>query len=84
VAQAKPHLVDKIVPALLQVEKAKYQTPECRNVALGHVLKSVDLFFEHIRDHQVAIEFARRLLRNRRNAVKLRARAFLKKHERIA
>jgi hypothetical protein len=84
VAQAKPHLVDRIVHALLQVEKAKYQTPECRNVALGHVLKSVDLFFEHVRDHQVVIEFARRLLRNRRNAVKLRARAFLKKHERIA
>lgn len=84
VAQAKPHLADRIVHALLRVEKAKYQTPECRNVALGHVLKSVDLFFEHVRDPQLVIEFAKRLLRNRRNAVKLRARAFLKKHDRIA
>ena len=84
VARAKPHLVDRIVQALLQVERAKYQTPECRNVALGHVLKSVDLFFEHVRDPQAVMNFAKRQLRNRRNAVKLRARAFLKRHERIA
>jgi hypothetical protein len=83
VAQAKPHLVDRIVQALLQVKKAKYQTPECRNVALGHVRKSLGLFFEHVRDPQVVIDFAKRQLRNRRNAVKLRAHAFLKKHEGI-
>jgi hypothetical protein len=64
----------------LQVERAKYQTPECRNVALGHVLRSVDLFFEHVPDPQVVIEFARRQLHNRRSGVKLRARAFLKRH----
>jgi hypothetical protein len=68
----------------LQVERAKYETPECRNVALGHVLKSLDLFFERIPDSQPVLDFARRQLRNRRDAVRLRARAFLQKHERIA
>jgi hypothetical protein len=80
VARAKPHLADTIAQRLLQVEQAKYQTPECRNVALGHVLKSVELFFAHLRDPRPVIDFAKRLLRNRRTAVKRRARAFLKKH----
>jgi hypothetical protein len=78
VALAKPHLMDKVVCALLQVETATYQTPECRNVALGHALKSLALVFNHVRDRQPIIEFARRQLRNRRNAVQRRARAFLK------
>jgi len=80
VALAKPHLVDKIVNALLQVEEAKYQTRECRNVALGHALKSLDLIFAYIRDRQRIIDFAKRQLRNRRNAVRVRARAFIKNH----
>jgi hypothetical protein len=80
IALAKPYLVERIVPALLQVERAKYQTPECRNVALGHVLKSLDLIFEKISDRQPVLDLAKRQLRNRRNAVKVRARAFLKKH----
>jgi hypothetical protein len=77
---AKPYLVEKIVPALLQTEKAKYQTPECRNVALGHVLKSLDLVFDHIRNPQPVLALATRQLRNSRNAVQVKARAFLKKH----
>jgi hypothetical protein len=84
VALAKPHLRDKVVQALLQVETAKYQSPECRNVALGHVLKSLDLVFGDVGDQQQVINFVKRQLRNRRNAVKLAARRFLKKHEWIA
>jgi hypothetical protein len=84
VALAKPRLMDKVVRALLQVETAKFHTPECRNVALGHVLKALDLVFEHVRDRQLVMAFAKRQLRNRRNAVKLRARTFLKEHGRIA
>jgi hypothetical protein len=84
IARAKPRFADKIVRALLQVEAANYQTPECRNVALGHVLLSLDLFFEHIRDPQPVVAFVERQLRNRRNAVRRRAAAFLKKHRKSA
>jgi hypothetical protein len=48
------------------------------------VLKSLDLLFDQVLDRQLVIDFAKRQLRNRRNAVKLKARAFLKKHEVIA
>jgi hypothetical protein len=81
VALAKPYLANKVVDALLQVEKAKYQTPECRNVALGHVLKALDLIFEQIHDRQPMVDFAKRQLRNRRHSVRQRARSFLKKHD---
>jgi hypothetical protein len=84
IALAKPHLADKIVRALLQVEAANYQTPECRNVALGHAVESLDLFVGNTRDPQPVVAFVERQLRNRRNAVKRKATAFLKKHEQVA
>ncbi len=80
IAAAKPYLVDKVLPALLRVEAANYQTPECRNVALGHVLKALELLFKHIRDRSVVLDFAKRQLGNSRNAVKQRARTFLKRN----
>jgi len=82
IARAKPQLADRIVRALLRVEAANYQTPECRNVALGHVVNSLDLFFEHIAGPEPVLAFVRRQLGNRRNAVKKKAAAFLKKRGR--
>jgi hypothetical protein len=80
IARAKPYLADRIVPALLQVEQARYDTPECRNVALGQVLKALRVFSDHVSDRQELLDFATRQLRNRRDAVKREARALLKKH----
>ena len=37
---AKPHLVKRIVSRIMRVERAKYATPECRNVAIGHALRA--------------------------------------------
>ena len=80
IARAKPHLADKIARALLRVEKANYQTGECRNVALGHTIASFDLFFEHLDKPQPVVELVKRQLHNRRNAIRLKAAKFLKKH----
>jgi hypothetical protein len=79
IARARPEFAGRIVRALLRVEAANYQTPECRNVALGHVVKSLDLFFEHIADPEPVMAFVQRQLGNTRNAVKKKAAAFLKK-----
>ena len=35
IGRSRPDLVDRIVPAILGVERATYETPECRNVAIG-------------------------------------------------
>jgi hypothetical protein len=34
----RPDLLERIVPAILDVERAAFETPECRNVAIGQVL----------------------------------------------
>lgn len=80
VARAKPHLADRIARAFLQIEDAMYRTPECRNIALGHAIKSLDLFFEHLREPTPMIEFVRRQLKNPRHATHVKAVRFLKKH----
>ncbi len=39
IAQARPELLDQIIPAILGVRRATYKTPECRNVAIGQTLE---------------------------------------------
>jgi len=79
IAQAKPHLADRIARALLRVEAANYQTAECRNVALGHVVESLELFFGQVQQSAPVVGFVRRQLDNPRNAVKKKAARFLKR-----
>jgi len=38
IARCRPDLLDRIIPAILDVEQATYETAECRNVAIGHAL----------------------------------------------
>jgi hypothetical protein len=79
IALAKPALIAKIVDALLQVEKAKYQNAECRNIALGQVIKSVEQFFGQIQDKEPMLQLIKRQLKNSRPATKKAAENFLKK-----
>jgi hypothetical protein len=81
-AKAQPHLADRIARALLQVEAANYQTAECRNVALGHVVESLELLFDQIGNRPPVLEFVRRQLKNPRPAVRRKAERFLSHHER--
>ena len=80
IALAKPGLADKIARQILKVEKAEYQTAECRNVAIGHAITSLDRFFDLISQKQAVVRFVRRQLTNRRNAVRKKATEFLKRH----
>ena len=80
IAQAKPYLAEKIARAVLRVESAKYQTTECRNVVIGHAIKSLDLFFRRLKQPGPVVEFVKRQLNNRRPAVKKHAAKFLKKY----
>jgi hypothetical protein len=80
IARAKPHLADRIAQEILQVQRARYKTAECRNVAIGHAIEAFDVFFDLIGDAQPVLRFVRRQLRNTRNAVRKKADSFLKKH----
>ena len=79
IAATKPWLVERIAKALLNVEKARYKTAECRNVALGHAIQSLDGIFDQINDKGPVIRLIRRQLKNPRNATRKKAERFLKK-----
>jgi hypothetical protein len=80
IAAAQPALAGRIAQALVGVEKAVYQTAECRNVALGHTVESLDGFFGVIPEPAPVIAFVRRQTRNPRSAVSRKATRFLKRH----
>jgi len=80
IANAKPELVGRITAELLKVEQASYQTPECRNVALGQAIDAFDVFFDQVADKEVVLAMVERQLSNTRNATRQRAERFLKRH----
>ena len=83
IARAQPKLQDKITKELLKVEKAKYQTAECRNVVLGQAVDTFNQFFEQIKDPKPVIKLIKKQLKNTRNSTKVKAEKFLKKHDLI-
>ena len=80
IAQAKPHLADLIAGEILKVATARYRTPECRNVAIGHAIHSLGAILPLLRDPAPAVQFVRRQARNRRPATRKKAEQFLKAH----
>ena len=79
IAATKPHLADRIAREILKVETVTYQTFECRNVEIGHAIKSFDIMFPHIKRQKWAVvQFVERQLDNSRNAVRTKATLFLK------
>jgi hypothetical protein len=75
IAINKSERADEIVTALLKVEKAAYYykgeiSPECRNVALGHVLKSFKKLGKEIYCRRDVQEFLKRQTMNTRPKVR--------------
>ena len=79
IAQAKPYMADRIAAQILRVEKGAYDTAECRNVAIGHAIQSLDRFGSRISDRLKIQFFVARQLKNRRVATRGKAERFLKK-----
>jgi len=73
IASCRPDLREKILPALLAVEQATYETPECRNVAIGQVLAALEELGPGACQRPEVTAFIRRQLANRRAAVARRA-----------
>ncbi len=83
IALSKLGLAEKISKELLKVEKAKYQTTECHNIALGHAIKAFDQFFNQIKDQEPVITLVKKQLKNTRNGTRKKAEIFIKKHKLI-
>ena len=79
IATAKPHLADRIAARILKVERANYATPECRNVAIGHAIRSLDRLFPTLANKRAVQRFVSRQIDNRRPATRKKAERFLRK-----
>lgn len=79
IAAAKPHLAEKIASRILQVERANYATPECRNVAIGHAINSFERLFPMLARRRAVQRFVSRQTGNPRNATRKKAERFLRK-----
>jgi len=76
VAAAKPALAGRIASAILGVEGARYKTPECRNVAIGHAIRAFDRIYPLVPDRKPVFEFVTRQLENTRPATRRKAEQF--------
>lgn len=82
IALAKPALADRIAKEVLKVSAARYQTQECRNIAIGHAVVALGEFLHLLRDPGHVLGFVRRQLKNRRPATRRKAAQVLNRWER--
>ncbi len=79
IATAQPRLAHKLAATILTVGRAKYETDECRHVAIGHAIESLARFPESVQRQAAIVSFVRRQLNNPRPATRRKAERFLKK-----
>lgn len=60
IAAAQRELAPRIASAILGVEKARYKTPGCRNVAIGHAIAAFGAMGEEVRRSKRVIAFVKR------------------------
>ena len=82
IALARPDLADRIALEILKVSRARYQTTECRNVAIAHAVRAFDGILELLRNPEPVFRFVRRQLRNPRPAARKAAEHFLQRRSR--
>ncbi|HYK87591.1 MAG TPA: hypothetical protein VE398_02400 [Acidobacteriota bacterium] len=80
IARARPQLADKIAVEILKVAGARYATRECRNVALGHAIKSLDQFYDLLEHKAPVAQLIKRQLKNTRPATRKKAELFVRRH----
>ena len=81
IAIAMPRLADRIARAILGVRSANYKTAECRNVAIGRAIVSLDRFFHLIEDKGAVIAFVSEEADNSRPGTRRKAALFAKKRK---
>ena len=79
IAKAKPYLTKEITNELLKIKRIEYQTPECKNVALGFMISSFDKFFEQVENKKEVIDLIIEQTDNPRVPTKNKANKFIKK-----
>ena len=68
IAMARPHLAERIAKHIMRVEKARYATRECRDIAIGHALQALGKMAGVLGDQGAVRRFASRQMGNPRPA----------------
>jgi hypothetical protein len=79
IALNNPKYQEMIFKEIIKVEHYNYDTPECRNVAIGKVVSALGKFKDKIKDRKDILEFLDRQTNNTRVSVKKRAIELLEK-----
>jgi len=80
IAMEKPYLSERIMKEILLVEKAKYKTPDCRNIAVEHAINAFGQFVELIHDKKMVVNFVKRYVESNKEPVKKSAIRFMRKY----
>ena len=79
IALAKPELADRVAAEVLKVAEARYQTSECRNVAIGHAILAFGEFIALLENQGPVLRFVKAQINNPRPATRKKAEQFLKR-----
>ncbi|MFQ5604928.1 MAG: hypothetical protein ACE5HS_16795 [bacterium] len=79
IVQAKPALTETIVAKILPVEKARYRTDECRNIALGQAIDAFAKFYPQIQNKTAVEKLIKKQLQNTRSSTRKKAEKFVRK-----
>ncbi len=74
-----PYLTKRITKELLKIKDAEYQTPECKNVVLGHVISSFDNIFKQVENKIEVVNLVKAQADNPGKPTKNKAEKFIKK-----
>ncbi len=77
IALSKPEYQDKITCELLKVENCKYDTEECRNIAVGKVVQALGTYIKQSKHDPQVLEFVKRQTASSRSATRKKAEKFL-------
>ncbi|HNO77757.1 MAG TPA: hypothetical protein PKN33_06815 [Phycisphaerae bacterium] len=69
IAQARPDVLDRVLKSYLAVERAEYETDECRNVVIGQVLDSLERLGPQVCNRPKVKAFIKRQQKNTRASV---------------
>ena len=79
IAKHKKDLREKIIKELIAVEKDEFNNQDCRAIAMGKVLESLQPFAEDIKDNHEVIKFVNLSLESHWPATKKKATKLVKK-----
>ncbi|HZL72267.1 MAG TPA: hypothetical protein VFC86_07395 [Planctomycetota bacterium] len=80
IASARPSWADRVAREIRTVAAARFQTAECRRIAIGHAIQTFDEIYPLLRDKEPVLRFVRRQAKCARPATRAKAQRFLKRH----